>query len=69
MAAAAMAGAMAQQVTMAMVCRGVIPTALQTPRSWTRSRVSISVAFSTPSPASTATRMVSNWMREVSMSP
>ena len=55
MAAAMTAGAITQQTTMVMACRGVIPTALNTPRSCTRSRVAISAALSTPSPASTAT--------------
>ncbi len=43
-----------QQTTMAMVCRGVIPTALNTPRSCTRSRVLRTTVFSTPSPATRA---------------
>jgi hypothetical protein len=52
MAAAMTAGAMTQQITIVMVCGGVIPTALNTPRSCTRSPVAISAALSTPSPAS-----------------
>jgi hypothetical protein len=43
-----------QQITMAMVCRGVIPTALKMPRSWTRSRVCSTTVLSTPRPATTA---------------
>ena len=66
--AAPMAGAMTQQVTMVMACGGVMPTALKMPRSWTRSRVSMSTELSTPSPASTATMIVSSRMREVSTS-
>src|SRR5260370_19368241 len=49
-----------------MVCRGVIPTALNTPRSCTRSRVAISAALSTPSPASTPTSRVSHANKDVS---
>ena len=44
---------------MAMTCRGVIPTALNTPRSCTRSRVCSTTVFSTPSPATTASISVS----------
>ena len=69
MIAAVIAGAMIQQVTMVMDCLGVIPSALKMPRSWTRSRVSMSTEFSTPSPASIATIMVSSRIREVSTSP
>ena len=69
MAAAMTAGAMTQQITMVMVCRGVIPTALNTPRSWTRSRVAISAALSTPRPASTATSTVSHANKDVSRNP
>jgi hypothetical protein len=52
--AAARAGPVTQHTTIAMVCRGVIPTALNTPRSWTRSRVPSSTVFSTPSLATEA---------------
>jgi len=47
-----------QHTTMAMVCRGVIPIALNTPRSWTRSRVLSTMALSTPSPATAASSRV-----------
>src|ERR1017187_7235152 len=65
-AAAMTAGGMIQQMTMAIICRGVIPTALNTPRSCTRSRVSISTEFSTPSPASTAITTVSRPIMDAS---
>src|ERR1022692_1395710 len=58
-AAAVTAGGMTQQQTMVRFCRGVIPSALKMPRSWTRSRVSISTEVSAPSPASTAISSVS----------
>ena len=40
-----------EAMTIAMVCRGVMPSALCTPRSWTRSRVSRTTMLSTPSAA------------------
>ena len=69
MAVAMMAGTMTQQVTMVIACRGVIPTALNTPRSCTRSRAAISAALSTPNPASTATSTVSHENKDVSRNP
>ena len=52
-----------QHTTMAMVCRGVIPSALNTPRSCTRSLVLSSTVLSTPSPATTASISVRVPMR------
>jgi hypothetical protein len=60
---------MTQQSTIVMVCRSVIPTALNTPMSRTRSRVAMSAALSTPSPASSATGTVSHWNKDVSRNP
>jgi len=65
--AAARAGTVTQQTTMAIVCPGVIPTALNTPRSWTRSRVPSSTVFSTPSPATTAIIRVKTAMSDSAM--
>ena len=56
---AMMAGAMTQQMTMAIVYRGLTLAALNTPRSWTRLRVAMSTELSTPSAASTATSSAS----------
>jgi hypothetical protein len=66
-AAAMMAGTTAQQQTMTMTCRGVIPSALCIPRSWTRSRAIISSVLNTPIPASTTTSQVSRWKSDRSM--
>ena len=46
-----------------MVWRGVIPIALNTPRSWTRSRVCSTMVFSTPRPATDAMSKVSRLTR------
>ena len=59
MAAAMMAGTMAQHMTMVIICRGVIPSALCIPRSWTRSLACISSVANTPIPASRTTSQVS----------
>ena len=67
MAAAMMAGATAQQATMVMTCRGVIPSALCIPRSWTFSRACISSVAKTPMAASATTSQVSFWNSERSM--
>ena len=48
-----------EQTTMAIVCRGVMPTALNTPRSCTRSLVCSTTVLSTPSPATAASSSVS----------
>src|SRR5215471_4675283 len=48
-----------QQTTMVMACRGVIPIALNTPRSCTRSLVCSTTVLSTPSPAAIASSSVS----------
>jgi hypothetical protein len=45
--------------TMVIVCRGVMPTALNTPRSCTRSLVCRTTVLSTPSPATSAMTSVS----------
>ena len=66
MTAAMTTGATAQQATMATACRGVSPTALNTPRSWTRSRVAMSTELSTPSATSTATGSASSRNQVVS---
>ena len=47
-----------QQTTMAIVCPGVIPNALNTPMSCTRSRVVATTVFSTPRPATMASSSV-----------
>ena len=44
---------------MAIVCRGVMPTALNTPRSCTRSLVCSTTVLSTPSPATATSSSVS----------
>ena len=43
---------------MAVTCRGVMPTALNTPRSCTRSLVCSTTVLSTPSPATAASSSV-----------
>jgi hypothetical protein len=48
-----------QHTTMAIVCRGVMPIALNTPRSCTRSLVCSTTVLSTPSPATTLSSSVS----------
>jgi hypothetical protein len=58
-AAAMMAGTAAQHITMVITWRGVIPSALCIPRSWTRSLACISSVLKTPIPASTTTSQVS----------
>ena len=47
-----------QHTTMAIVCRGVMPSALNTPRSWTRSRVLVATVLSTPRAATIASSRV-----------
>ena len=49
-----------EHTTIAMTCRGVMPTDLNTPRSCTRSRSWSTTVFSTPSPATTTSKMVSS---------
>ena len=48
-----------EQTTMAVVCRGVMPTALNTPMSCTRSLICSTTVLSTPSPATAASSSVS----------
>ena len=48
-----------QHTAITIVCLGVMPTALNTPRSCTRSLVCSTIVFSTPSPATIASSKVS----------
>ena len=47
-----------EHTTMAVTCRGVMPTALNTPRSCTRCLVCSTTVLSTPSPATAASSSV-----------
>jgi hypothetical protein len=49
-----------EAMTIEMVCRGVMPSALCTPRSCTRSRVSSTTMLSTPSAATVTSMRVSS---------
>ena len=48
-----------EQTIIASVCRGVMPTALNTPMSCARSLTCSATVFSTPRPATTVIRIVS----------
>ena len=48
-----------EHTTMTVVCRGVMPTALNTPMSCTRSLICSTTVLSTPSPATAASSSVS----------
>ena len=52
-----------EHTTIAVTCRGVMPTALNTPRSCTRSLVCSTTVLSTPSPATAASSSVSAAIR------
>ena len=66
-AAATTAGPAIQHTTMVSTWPGRIPSALNTPRSCTRSRVVISTVLSTPSPAATATMIASRPTRPLAI--
>jgi hypothetical protein len=57
------AGPAIQHTTMVSTWAGRMPSALNTPRSYTRSLVVISTVLSTPSPAATATMSASRLTR------
>jgi len=54
-----------QQTTIVSVCRGVMPSALNTPMSWARSRTCSATVFSTPRPATAMISRVSMATRVV----
>ena len=66
-AAATTAGPAIQHTTMVSTWPGRMPSALNTPRSCTRSLVVISTVLSTPSPAATATMSASTLTRPLAI--